>query len=115
MKLKGEKIKMNVVYDEIYLDKSEIDIFNKIGEYADSKGYVVVYFKTKGMLHKDKYTQYIHIYEDEELKISIYYNDIKLEKLEKYFELYDIENIHRFYSFFDSCEMNLFNKVKEIL
>ena len=45
------------------------------------------------MLHKDKYTQYIHIYEDEELKISIYYNDIKLEKLEKYFELYDIERL----------------------
>ena len=87
----------DVLAKEIFQEKSEIEIFNKIGEFAINKNYNVVFFKVKainsfGEELKLADIHYIHIYKNEELKISIFYDKegTTLSYLgQPYYELYN--------------------------
>ena len=61
---------------------------------------------------------YIHLYKDEELNISIYFNtfDIEIFEVNSYYELYrsDTAETERFFATIEA-EKNLFNKIKELI
>lgn len=104
--------------------KSEIPLFNLIGGYAEEKGYNAVYFKvlrpkiaTVDGDFEYKYMYYIHLYKDDEMKLSIYYDKYNLGSMFlecPYFELYDKLNIKRFLDI-DEDKIDLFDKVKELI
>ena len=111
---------------------SEVAIFNEIGNYAEKQGYDVVYFKSLMPKIKEdkidlsnptmdnfnyKYIHYIHIYGDEGLKVSIYFDVDSLVRLSQeipYYELYDMNDVERFLAT-DEDEAVLFNTVKELI
>ena len=103
-----------------FQEVSEIPLFNLIGEYGESKGYDVVYFKSVVPKNSKeyKYMNYIHLYKDEKLNISIYFNtfDIEVFKVNSYYELYrsDTAETERFFATIEA-EKNLFNKIKELI
>ena len=117
---------------EEFQEVSEVAIFNEIGDYAENQGYDVVYFKS--LFHKIKkdkidlsnptmdnfdykYIHYIHIYGDEGLKVSIYFDVDSLVRLSQeipYYELYDMNDVERFLAT-DEDEAVLFNTVKKLI
>ena len=117
---------------EEFQELSEIPLFNKIGDYAEKQGYDVVYFKSlMPKIKKDKidlsnptmdnfgykYIHYIHIYGDEGLKVSIYFDVDSLVRLSQeipYYELYDMNDVERFLAT-DEDEAILFNAVKKLI
>lgn len=111
---------------EICQETSEIALFNKIGEYATSKEYDVVYFKSKlpklvtiesSYEMQYKYMHYIHVLENNEFILSIYYDKYNIGALypeSPYYELYDGSDVDRFLET-DDHEMDLLDKVKELL
>lgn len=119
---------IDVLSSKTFQSKSDIEIFNKIGEYATSKGLHPVYFKSK---HLSDYCSginleivdihYIHIYDTDELSISIYYDEygaLSLFMKKPYYELYNLydeeNDIERFLKN-EEDEILLFNKVKLLL
>ena len=98
---------------EEFQEVSEVAIFNEIGNYAENQGYDVVYFKSLfPKMNKDnlglssltmndleyKYVHYVHIYGDEGLKVSIYFDVDSLVCLFQefpYYELYDLNDVKR--------------------
>ena len=113
---------MRKVGSQEFQELSEVPLFNLIGCYADQKGYDVVYFKTLMPKGRDdnfeyKYMHYIHLYKDEEMKISIYFDKHNLGCMfpeYPYYELYDRCDTERFLNT-DEEAMNLFNRVKELM
>ena len=117
---------------EEFQEVSEVAIFNEIGDYAENQGYDVVYFKSLfPKIKKDKidlsnptmdnfdykYIHYIHIYGNEGLKVSIYFDVDSLVRLSQeipYYELYDMNDVERFLAT-DEDEAVLFNTVKELI
>ena len=117
---------------EEFQELSEIPLFNKIGDYAEKQGYDVVYFKSLMPKIKEdkidlsnptmdnfnyKYIHYIHIYGDEGLKVSIYFDVDSLVRLSQeipYYELYDMNDVERFLAT-DEDEAILFNAVKKLI
>ena len=111
---------------------SEVAIFNGIGDYAENQGYDVVYFKSLfPKMNKDnlglsslnmddieyKYVHYIHIYGDEGLKVSIYFDVDSLVCLFQefpYYELYDMNEVERYLAT-EEGEILLFNSVKKLI
>ena len=64
-----------------------------------------------------KYIHYIHIYGDEGLKVSIYFDVDSLVRLSQkfpYYELYDMNDVERFLAT-DEDEAVLFNTVKKLI
>lgn len=102
--------------------KSEVDLFNKIGDYAINKNYHPVYFKSKKLSQYEEELRivdvhYIHIYNENGLKVSIYYDGERsmLSHMdEPYYELYDLLDVKRFLKNKDD-ELLLFNSVKLLL
>ena len=117
---------------EEFQEVSEVAIFNEIGDYAENQGYNVVYFKSLfPKMNKDnlglssltmdnfnyKYIHYIHIYGDEGLKVSIYFDVDSLVCLFQefpYYELYDMNDVERYLAT-DEDEAVLFNTVKKLI
>ena len=117
---------------EEFQEVSEVAIFNEIGDYAENQGYDVVYFKSLFPKIKEdkidlsnptmdnfnyKYIHYIHIYGDEGLKVSIYFDVDSLVCLFQefpYYELYDMNDVERFLAT-DEDEAVLFNTVKKLI
>ena len=117
---------------EEFQEVSEVAIFNEIGDYAENQGYDVVYFKSLfPKIKKDKidlsnptmdnfdykYIHYIHIYGDEGLKVSIYFDVDSLVCLFQefpYYELYDMNDVERYLAT-DEDEAVLFNTVKKLI
>ena len=103
-----------------FQEVSEMHLFNLIGEYGESKGYDVVYFKSVVPKNskEHKYMKYIHLYKDEELNISIYFNtfDIEVFKVNSYYELYisDTGEAERFWATIED-EKRLFDTVKKLI
>ena len=103
-----------------FQEVSEIPLFNLIGEYGESKGYDVVYFKSVVPKNskEHKYMNYIHLYKDEELNISIYFNtfDIEIFEVNSYYELYrsDTAETERFFATIEE-ERRLFDTVKKLI
>ena len=101
----------NILNNEIIQLESEIDLFNKIGDYVISKDYHPVYFKSNKMSNyynnkelKIVDVHYIHIYDDNgSLKASIYYDGegSMLSFMDQpYYELYNLSDIYILYRFF---------------
>ena len=123
---------MRKVGSQEFQELSEIPLFNKIGDYAEKQGYDVVYFKSLMPKIKEdkidlsnptmdnfgyKYIHYIHIYGDEGLKVSIYFDVDSLVRLSQeipYYELYDMNDVERFLAT-DEDEAVLFNTVKKLI
>ena len=117
---------------EEFQEVSEVAIFNEIGDYAEKQGYDVVYFKSLMPKIKEdkidlsnptmdnfdyKYIHYIHIYGDEGLKVSIYFDVESLVCLFQefpYYELYDMNDVERYLAT-DEDEAVLFNTVKKLI
>ena len=117
---------------EEFQEVSEVAIFNEIGDYAEKQGYDVVYFKSLMPKIKEdkidlsnptmdnfdyKYIHYIHIYGDEGLKVSIYFDVDSLVCLFQefpYYELYDMNDVERYLAT-DEDEAVLFNTVKKLI
>ena len=117
---------------EEFQEVSEVAIFNEIGDYAENQGYDVVYFKSLfPKRNKDKidlsnptmdnfdykYIHYIHIYGDEGLKVSIYFDVDSLVRLSQeipYYELYDMNDVERYLAT-EEGEAVLFNTVKKLI
>lgn len=109
-----------------YQECSEIDLFNEIGEIVENLGYTPVYFKVlkpKMIETEDafeiisKYMYYIHLFKNEEMKISIYYDKYNLGAMfpeEPYFELYDLNGVERFLDT-EEDRNNLLNRLKELI
>ena len=121
-----------MLINEELQDVSEIAIFNEIGNYAEKQGYDVVYFRSlvpkteEGKIDfthpnlgnfEHKYVHYIHIYGDEGLKVSIYFDVDSLVCLFQefpYYELYDMNDVERYLAT-DEDEAVLFNTVKKLI
>ena len=109
-----------------FQEYSEIDLFNKLGFMARTLGYNPVYFKVlhpkfieteNGFEFDYKYMHYMHLYKNEDMKISIYYDKYNIGAMfpeEPYYELYDKCDIERFLET-EEDRRNLFNKVKELI
>ena len=95
----------SILGKEIIQSKSEVRIFNIIGTFAADKGYNPIYFKTKSLsTYNDDLrlvdVHYIHIYDDFDLKVSIYYDKNKsiLSNINiPYYEMYDGSKTKRFF------------------
>ena len=99
---------MNKIGSKKFQKYSEVDLFNKIGFMARTLGYDPVYFKYK-------YMHYIHLYKNEDMQISIYYDKLGAMFPEKpYYELYDKCDIERFLDT-EEDRSELLNKLKELL
>ena len=117
---------MNAIIREKFQNLSEITLLNLIGYYAEEKGYTSVYFKSKmpkpvtkdgGFEIEYEYMHYVHLVKDEKMKVSIYYDESNLGSIVPegpYYELYDRCDVERFLNT-DEEEMNLFNRVKELI
>jgi len=115
----------NILNNEIIQLESEIDLFNKIGDYVISKDYHPVYFKSNKMSNyynnkelKIVGVHYIHVYDDNGLlKISIYYDGegSMLSFMDQpYYELYNLSDVRKFLTGKEE-ELLLFNEVKSLL
>ena len=115
----------NILNNEIIQLESEVDLFNKIGDYTISKGYHPVYFKSTKMSNyynnkelKIVDVHYIHIYDDNgSLKASIYYDGegSMLSFMDQpYYELYNLSDVRKFLTGKEE-ELLLFNEVKSLL
>ena len=115
----------NILNNEIIQLESEVDLFNKIGDYTISKGYHPVYFKSTKMSNyynnkelKIVDVHYIHVYDDNGLlKISIYYDGggSMLSFMDQpYYELYNLSDVRKFLTGKEE-ELLLFNEVKSLL
>ena len=98
--------------EQQFQEISEIPLFNLIGHYADTKGYGVVYFKVLMKSYEEKYMHYIHLYKDEDMKVSIYFDDCNYIHF-PYYEIYFAGDVERF-SNTEKSEMELFDVVKEL-
>ena len=117
---------MNKIGHEEFQEYSEVDLFNKIGFMAETLGYNPVYFKAlKPMLMEtengfkmgQEYMHYIHLYKDEDMKISIYYDKYNLGAMfpeQPYYELYDMCDVERFLDT-EEDKSELLNRLKELL
>ena len=109
-----------------FQEYSEIDLFNKIGFMLGTLGFKPVYFKVlhpkfieteNGFEFDYKYMHYMHLYKNEDMKISIYYDEYNIGAMfpeEPYYELYDRCDTERFLDT-DEDRRNLFNKVKGLI
>lgn len=114
----------NILNNEIIQLESEINLFNKIGDYVISKNFHPVYFKSKNISSynseelKIVEVHYIHIYDDNgSLKASIYYDgegSILSLMEQPYYELYDLSDVKKFLTGKEE-ELLLFNEVKSLL
>jgi len=115
----------NILNNEIIQLESEVDLFNKIGDYVISKDYHPVYFKSNKMSNyynnkelKIVDVHYIHVYDDNGLlKISIYYDGegSMLSFMDQpYYELYNLSDVRKFLTGKEE-ELLLFNEVKSLL
>ena len=115
----------NILNNEIIQLESEINLFNKIGDYVISKDYHPVYFKSNKMSNyynnkelKIVDVHYIHIYDDNgSLKASIYYDGegSMLSFMDQpYYELYNLSDVRKFLTGKEE-ELLLFNEVKSLL
>lgn len=114
----------NILNNEIIQLESEINLFNKIGDYVISKNFHPVYFKSKNISGynseelKIVEVHYIHIYDDNgSLKASIYYDgegSILSLMEQPYYELYDLSDVKKFLTGKEE-ELLLFNEVKSLL
>ena len=74
-----KKLNMNELGKQYFQDKSEVELFNIIGEYAKTKDYYPSYFKARSIKHDEHSINltdihYIHIYNETGMKISIFYD-----------------------------------------
>ena len=114
----------DILNKEEVQSKSEIDLFNKIGDYAIDKNYHPVYFKSKKPSNYNEENirivdvHYIHIYDDNgSLKASIYYDGegSMLSFMDQpYYELYNLSDVRKFLTGKEE-ELLLFNEVKSLL
>jgi len=117
---------MRKVGSQEFQEYSEIDLFNKIGFMAETLDYNPVYFKVlnpkiksieNGFEFDYKYMHYIHLYKNEVMKISIYYDKYNLGAMfpeQPYYELYDKCDVERFLDT-DEDRRNLLNRLKELI
>lgn len=122
---------MSKIGSKEFQEYSEIDLFNKIGFMAETLGYNPVYFKTlmpKCIVYEEvenefefefdyRHIHYIHLYKDEDMKISIYYDKYNLGAMfpeEPYYELYDKCDVERFLDT-EEDRSELLNRLKELL
>lgn len=98
--------------EEQFQEVSEIPLFNLIGHYADNKGYGVVYFKVLMKL-EEEYMHYIHLYKDEDLEVSIYFDNFNYIHF-PYYEMYYCSDVQRF-SNSTMGEMELLDTIKKII
>ena len=114
-----------MLWREEFQELSEVEIFNVIGAYAESQKYNPLYFKVAHSKEVDeelndtviKYMHYIHLYKDEELVISIYFDEHNLGMMYpefKYYELYHKGNVERFLKT-NEDEIRLFDKVIKLI
>lgn len=94
---------------QVLQESSEVDLFNKIGFMAEVLGYHPVYFKSlipklvkidNELLFNDEYINYLQLYKNEDMKISIYYDKFNLGHTFQevpYYELYYKNDIQRFF------------------
>ena len=109
-----------------FQEHSEINLFNKIGLMSETLGCNPVYFKVEqpkltnfeGTFEFEyKYMHYIHLYKDDDMKISIYYDKYNLGSMlseEPYFELYDRCDVERFFDTEEDIN-NLLSRVNDLL
>lgn len=108
--------------NEIFLKTSEIEIFNKIGEYSKTKGYNVVYFKVKTSKYRndikhDYYIHFVHLVKDYDIKFSIYYDKFNItSKLVdySYYELFDGYEAERF-GICNEEKIRLYDEIKKAI
>ena len=119
---------MNKIGSQEFQKYSEVDLFNKIGFMAETLGYEPVYFKTlmpKCIVNEvenefefdHKYMHYIHLYKNEDMKISIYYDKYNIGAMfpeEPYYELYDKCDVERFLDT-EEDRSELLNRLKELI
>lgn len=117
---------MSEIGSQEFQEYSEIDLFNKIGFMAGTLGYNPVYFKAlnpklnkieNGFEFVYKYMHYIHLYKNEDMKISIYYDKYNIGAMfpeEPYYELYDKCDVERFLDT-EEDRRNLLNRLKELI
>ena len=117
---------MNKIGSQEFQEYSEVDLFNKIGFMAGTLGYHPVYFKVlhpkfieteNGFEFDYKYMHYMHLYKNEDMQISIYYDKYNLGAMfpeEPYYELYDKCDVERFLDT-EEDRSELLNKLKELL
>lgn len=117
---------MNKLEIQEFQEYSEVHLFNEIGDMVENLGYTPVYFKVlhpKMLKNKNgfeiinKYMHYIHLYKNEEMKVSIYYDKYNLGSIlpeEPYFELYDRCDIERFLDTEEDIN-NLLNRLNELI
>jgi len=113
----------DILNKEEVQSKSEIDLFNKIGDYAIDKNYHPVYFKSKKPSNYNEENirmvdvHYIHIYNDNGLKASVYYDgegSMLSHMGQLYYELYDLSDTKRFLRGKED-ELLLLNEVRLLL
>ena len=112
-----------MLFKDVKEETSPIEVFNTIGSLLP-KNCTPIYFKSKlpkfsfdeeGQIINDfGYLHYIHIHQDGQLKISIYFDNNSIGSLigEDYYELYDLEDIHRY---FIGEEKDLINHVMKLI
>lgn len=108
--------------EEVFLQTSEILIFNKIGEYSKSNGYEVVYFKVEASKYRDDikhdyYIHFVHLVKDGDVRFSIYYDEFNLtSKLldYSYYELFDGYDAKRF-GICEEEEIRLYDEIKQVI
>ena len=117
---------MSKIGSQEFQEYSEVDLFNKIGFIAGTLGYNPVYFivlhpkfivTENGFEFDYKYMHYIHLYKNEDMQISIYYDKYNLGAMfpeKPYYELYDNCDVERFLDT-DEDIINLLNRLKELI
>ncbi|MGL5507541.1 MAG: hypothetical protein ACRDB0_06540 [Paraclostridium sp.] len=75
------------------LERSNVKVFNEIGEMATNKGLEVVFFYDERFK-----VDYIHILQEQSLFISIYFDRFSKLALDMppYYELYDLQDVYRY-------------------
>lgn len=103
-KLKFMEDNSDILFKEIAQEISDVELFNTIGAYAERVGYYIHFFKTKQMSNDFDKPQivdvhYIHIYKEDYLVASIYfdsYNSILSSMTIPYYEIYVNGDVERF-------------------
>ena len=121
-KLKFIEDNSDILSREITQEVSEVSLFNKIGAYAESVGYYIHFFKSKQMSNNFDRPQivdvhYIHIYKEDYLKVSIYFdgdNSILSTMGVPYYEIYVGGDVERFLMS-DEEEMKLYDIITDVL
>ena len=127
---------MKIQREEIQ-SRSEIEIFNKIGEYANNKDCSVIYFKTlmPTLTHRNsediikdnnihnmylydakfEHIHFIHLYREEKLILSIYFDNYNLTNLFNDKGYYELSNFIDNERFTKGNEDKLYERIKELL